>query len=284
MFGLSKTLLPVALVLSVMAVPVAAQITGPLDVEDRSIDRRTGGAASTNPAPLSSDQQGVHLLLEQIQQMEQQMQRMQGEIEQLRHQLEQGRAAERARYLDLDARINALQQQGGEQVSDAATVNRIPGQSKQPSPEGSESASTPAPSSAPSTEPAPVAPTGNDREVYRQAREHLQQGEMKLAADGFNRYLQAFPDGQFRPFAHFWLGEILRREGETGIDKAMAHFQTVVDDYPDHSQVPLALYKLASLQAEKGNLDRARVTLNRIILQFADSSEARLARSMLDQL
>ncbi|MCH8543533.1 MAG: tol-pal system protein YbgF [Alcanivorax sp.] len=244
--------------------------TGPLSVEDRVYPRPQTSTPSQSPnqpssAPASQrgsgeslPEGGVMMLMQQINAFEGEIQRLEGMIEQLRHELDTARSGERERYLDLDTRINALaeasieqseQQSAGSTATDGA---------------GGDAAS--------------------DRAAYGAAREKLLGRQFPEAGKAFESYLKDYPRGQFRPFAHFWLGEIYRSQSTPDRDKAMAQFRKVVDDFPDHSQVPAALYKLATLEAESGDINRAKVTLNRIIRQFDGSSEARLARGMLEQL
>lgn len=244
-----KVRLFLAVLLSGLVAVSQAQSTGPLSVEDRS---SRGAAASGGGA----SGEGLLLLMQQIQQLQQEVQRLNGQVEELRHEQEQARAAERERYLDLDARINAL-----------AETSDMP-----PSPE------------AETQEQAVDHDPEADRAAYMAARDKLLNRETESAGEAFRSYLATFPQGQFRAFAHFWLGEVYRIQGEPAPEKAMAEFRTVIDDYPDHSQVPSALYKLATLQAETGDIERARVTLNRIVMQYEGSSEARYAKSMLEQL
>ena len=262
------------LLLGAVAGAVQAQpATGPLTVEDRVYPRPQSSAATDNrgdvsPRDLSaSPQGGVMMLMQQMQQYEEELQRLQGQIEELRHELERGREAERARYVDLDTRINAvaeasLDQSGNTQAAADAT----------------EQANGSRASGANGANPE------SDRATYAAAREKLLARDFPAAGKAFEQYLSDYPQGQFRPFAHFWLGEIYRSQATPDRAGAMKQFQTVVDDYPDHSQVPAALYKLATLQAESGDTNRARVTLNRIVQQYEGTSEARLAQGMLDQL
>ena len=255
------------LLLGGLAGTVAAQSsTGPLTVEDRVYPRPQSSAAparaqgQTQGSATAVPQEGVMVLMQQMQQYEEELQRLQGMIEELRHELDSSREAERARYVDLDTRINALAE---------ASLDKAP-QDDAPAGDGSGNAA--------------ASNAENDRAAYSAAREKLLARDFPAAGNAFEQYLKDFPQGQFRPFAHFWLGEIYRSQPSPDRNKAMEQFPTVVDDYPDHSQVPAALYKLATLQAESGDTTRARVTLNRIIKQYEGTSEARLAQGMLDQL
>ena len=239
-----------------LVLTASAQSTGPLSVEDRSSSR---GQQVVTPAGGASEE-GLLLLLQQIQQLQQEVQMLNGRVEELQHEIETGRRAERERYLDLDARINSLAETGvaaSERQTSATASTRNGGADADPE---------------------------ADRNAYMSAREKLLGRDIEGAGKAFRDYLEQFPQGQFRPFAHFWLGEVYRIQPSPDRQQAMTQFRKVVEDFPDHSQVPSALYKLATLQAEAGDKERAKVTLNRIIMQYEGSTEARYARTMLEQL
>ncbi len=232
-----------------------AQITGPLAVEDRA----ASSPSSSATASVSDD--GVMLLMQQLQMQEQELATLRGQIEELRQQLEQMRQAERERFLDLDTRINALASSSAPAVAAAA-----------------DSAEPADASSAVSADPEA------ERKAYLAAKEKLVAGDYKAAATAFESYLGKYPKGQFASFSHFWLGETYRGMTTPEPDKAMKHFNAVIDQYPDSSKAPAAMYKLAVLQYEGGDVTRAKVTLNKLIKQFPSSSDAGLAKSMLSQL
>ena len=130
----------------------------------------------------------------------------------------------------------------------------------------------------------PPADPEADRAAYSEARGKLLERDFDAAATAFEGYLEEFPEGQFRAHAHFWLGEVYSNQKEPQLDKAREQFQTVVDDYPNHSRAPTSLYKLAGLQAKGGDTAKAKVTLHKLIKQFPDASESEMAKSMLKQL
>lgn len=254
------------LVVALVTVEAVAQSTGPLTVEDRMSGRTPAREKVPDAVVATDDATGTYLLFQEIQQLEARLQQMQGEIEELRHELETAKASERARYIDLDSRISLLARSMEENAGD-----------RKEGPAATRDGGSPDTAN-------PRVDAQADRDAYKAARELLMQGEQDAARAAFQGYLENFPDGQFRPFAHFWLGDLFRQQGPAGREQAMQAFRKVIEEYPSHSQVSPALYKLATLQAESGNLAAARVTLNRIILQYPGSSEARLAQSMLDQL
>lgn len=196
---------------------------------------------------------GITVLMKQIHEMEEDLQRLQGEVEELRHELDADRKADRARYVDLDSRISSML---AEQDTDEM--------------DGDDSEEENA--------------SESDREAYTAARELLLAKDFEGAKSEFKKYIEDHPDGQFQPYAHFWLGEIYRSQDEADLSAAKTEFQTVVDDFPEHSQVAAALYKLSGIHAQNGDSEEAKTTLEKIQKDFPDSSEARLAERMLDQL
>lgn len=239
-----------------VGVASAQSSTGPLSVEDRSVSAGgSGGAPQRGGAPDGA----VMMLMQQLQQYEQEIQDLRGMVESLQHEIDTMKQAQRDRYLDLDSRINALAEASLNQAVEESD-GRV---------SGGESAGKDG---------------GNDREAYMAAREKLLNRDFQAARKGFRSYLDEHPGGGFRPFAHFWLGEVLRSLPDGDAAEAAEQFRIVIDDYPEHSKVPAALYKLASIQAEQGQQAKARVTLNKILLKYPDSSEAKLAKTMLIQL
>lgn len=232
---------------------IAQSSTGPLAVEDRRV-ASSGKDAERREAP--SDE-ALMMLMQQLQQYEQEMQNLRGMVENLQHEVDTMKQAQRDRYLDLDSRINALAE---------ASLNQAEEESGAAAGE------------------ADAEKGADDSRAYKAAREKLLNRDFQAARDAFQAYLDKYPEGEFRPFAHFWLGEVLRSLPQGDMQKAGEHFRTVIEQYPEHSKVPAALYKLASIQAERNDVAQARVTLNKILLKYPDSSEAKLAKTMLMQL
>ncbi len=233
-----------------------AQGTGPLAVEDRSLSRQQAPVASASPsagASSSISQDGLMMLMQQQQQFEEQIQQLNGQIEELRHELQIMKDAERERYLDLDTRINTLAEQGKTEQPDEQAA----GGDNDPE---------------------------ADRAAYKAAKDNLVRRDFDAAAKAFEGYLNDFPNGQFRAHAHFWLGQVYSNQKTPQNDKAMAQFQAVVDDYPDHSKAPTSLYALATMQARDGKVSEAKINLHKLIKQYPDASEAGKAKSLLDQL
>lgn len=232
---------------------MAQPVTRPLAVEDRVYPRQ-GSAPTEQSAPTAANEEfGTVLLLQQIQELEEELQVLRGQVEELRHEVDADRKAARSRYVDLDSRISAVMGQAEQEELEAVAEEK-------------------------------ANLSERDLKAYTAARELLLARDYDGALAEFQQYLEVFPEGEFLPFAHFWRGEIFRIKEKPDTASAMKEFQFVVDEFPEHSQAPAALYKLASLQAEKGDVDKAKVTLKRLAKQYEGSNEARLAERMLEQL
>jgi tol-pal system protein YbgF len=240
----------IGVLLSGLMTAAFGQGIGPLAVEDR-VQASRGSQSS------AVSDEALMMLMQQLQQYEQEIAMLRGQFEELRHEMDVMQRGERERYLDIDSRLNALMdgtvRAGSVPVSDAGVAPQ-------------------------------AARSEDERAVYMAARELLNSSQFDKAVTAFQQYLKDYPQGQFRDFSHFWLGEALRNAAKPDRNGAMEQFRIVVERFPDSSRVPAALYRLAVLQAESGKTADARTTLNRVIQQHPTSSEAGYARTMLEQL
>jgi TolA-binding protein len=85
------------------------------------------------------------------------------------------------------------------------------------------------------------------------------------------------------PNAHYWLGELYLVVDPPDPGGGAPVLHAAAQSVPGNAKVPDALYKLGRVHFIKGNSDRAREFLNRVIREYPDSSAARLASDFLDQ-
>ena len=107
--------------------------------------------------------------------------------------------------------------------------------------------------------------------------------EFDAAVAAFTQFLERFPDGRYAPNAHYWLGELYLVLQPPNPEAARQSFMLLLDQYPGNSKEPDALYKLGRVHYIKGNRERSREFLDRVIRQYPDSSAAGLAREFIDQ-
>ncbi|MEE4110917.1 MAG: tol-pal system protein YbgF [Halieaceae bacterium] len=273
-----------------MPVPILAQDYIDVEAERRAQQAQTPGqarpgvatgavsygvgnapAATTDrlppPPPLAADNIGG--LFNQVQQLQQEVMRLNGIVEQQAYELQQLKEQSLERYLDIDRRLAA----GGGAAGGAAAAS--------------------AGSAASGGAAAPIQPAGGqdtrrteqpgEAEAYRAAYALVRGQEFDAAVDAFTTFLRSYPDGRYAPNAHYWLGELYLVIEPADPEAARQAFTLLLNEYPDNAKVPDALYKLGRVQYIKGNPQRAREYLERVIREYPDSSAARLAGDFLDQ-
>lgn len=217
------------------------------------------------PAPPSADSVGG--MFNQVQQLQQEVMRLNGVVEQLTYELNQLKEQSLERYLDVDRRLAA----GGA----AGTVTPADGSGGTAEGIGSGAAIA--------TGQATVQEQPGEGEAYRSAYALVRGQEFDSAVIAFTQFLDRFPDGRYAPNAHYWLGELYLVVDPPDPESARQSFMLLLNQYPDNAKIPDALYKLGRVHFIKGNSDRSREFLNRVIRDYPDSSAARLAGDFLDQ-
>ena len=109
----------------------------------------------------------------------------------------------------------------------------------------------------------------------------LIRGNYRVALDGFEAYLEAYPMSVLSDDARYWIGECYFAEGEP--EEAAEHFRRVERDHLDSERTPAALLKLAACYSELGDAGEARKILTRIVDEFGGSVEAPLAKEKLKE-
>ena len=194
---------------------------------------------------------------------------LRGEIETLRFETEGSATRQRDLYLDVDQRLQSL-----EQAQSRVSAAPPPAAT---APQGG-FANTPAQSSP----PAAARPTGTDQQNYQAAFEMIQARRYPEAGRAFQEFLSAFPQSPLADNAQYWLAETYYVQGQ--FQEALPVFQKVVDDYPQSAKMPDALLKIAYCQDELDNTAAARTTLQQVMRQFPDTTAARLASQRLERL
>jgi tol-pal system protein YbgF len=130
--------------------------------------------------------------------------------------------------------------------------------------------------------PKAAVPLPGEEEAYRQAFDQIEQGRFEQAQADFAALLVRYPEGFYADSAHFWLGEASYVQQD--YSRALGAFERVIADYPDSPRVPGALLKIGYIQDAQGESAKARETLQRLVGQYAGTTEARLANNRLDKL
>ncbi len=123
-----------------------------------------------------------------------------------------------------------------------------------------------------------------EQEAYQSAYGFVRERQFDQALIAFNAFLAAYPYGRYSPNAHYWLGELYLVVEPVDPESARQNFQLLLDQYPADRKVPDALYKLGRVHALKGNEDRSREYLTRVIDEYGADQHpaAQLAQDFLD--
>jgi TolA-binding protein len=117
-------------------------------------------------------------------------------------------------------------------------------------------------------------------QLYRSAVEQLSRGRPATARSVFHQLVQDYPDHSRVPAALYGIGDSFLPESP---DSALVYMNRVVDDHPRSSYAGQALYRIG-LEAERnGELDRAVRAFERVAREYDDSEAAPLACQKLDR-
>jgi tol-pal system protein YbgF len=210
------------------------------------------------------DSGNIAALAEQVDSLQREAQQLRGEIETLQFEQEQAQLRQRQQYIDLDDRVQAIEERSRQQPSAAPSSDSSAG-----------STGTLAPGQLP-------VPGAGDRSNYQAAFELLKEGRWEEAANGFRQFLLSFPDSPLGDNAQYWLAEtdyVNRR-----FRQALPQFQRVLDEYPASRKYADALLKIGYTNYELQNWAAAREALQRVVDEFGETTAARLAQQRLERM
>ena len=227
------------------------------------------GFTGKQPLPLpSTDSRSLTL---RVQQLEEEIRRLNGLLEEQASLLMRLQDQSLERYVEMDRRLASI---GKIDLSPVfASGDKASGASARGD-------------SVPSAE-VPVAELQpGEREAYQSAYGLVRAQQFEAAVDAFNTFLASYPFGQFAPNAHYWLGELYLVIEPVDPESARQNFKLLLDQYPNDRKVPDALYKLGRVHALKGNIDRSKEYLNKVIADYGEAKHpaAQLAKEFLDSL
>ncbi|MGQ9659098.1 MAG: tol-pal system protein YbgF [Thermochromatium sp.] len=231
------------------------------------------------------NQSGSDLLL-QIQRLQSEVQALRGLVEQQRFDIDRLQRQQRDQFLDLEARLAksgrlppgedaaapapqpGLVEAGGARLDDSPDVN-LPTTPVSPGPIGIPAL------------PAPETQGAGERDLYTLAFDHLKKRHYQEAKAAFNELLRRYPQGQYADSVRYWLGEtyyVLRE-----YPAALTEYERLIEFSPTSVKVPGALLKIGLIRYEQGEIEQARATLERVIRDYPNSTEAKLARDRLER-
>ena len=249
--------------------------------------------------------QSVGSMLVQLQQLQQEVRMLNGKVEEQSHELRRLKGQGLERYVDLDRRVSTLTTGGS--LPPAGVSGSIYGTTAGSSAGsyGTGAAGTTAPagsvySGGGSTYTAPAATTTpalsagaansgieqpGEGDAYRAAYALVRGQQFNDAVSAFRQFLAQYPSGRYAPNAHYWLGELFLVLDPPDLEQARQSFSLLLTEYPANSKVPDALYKLGRVHFMKGNREKSREYLDRVISEYGstNSSAVKLAQDFINE-
>jgi len=204
------------------------------------------------------ENEGLMNLFSQLESLQQDVQSLRNDVETMQHQLEQSNSRQKDLYLDVDQRLQRIEQA----TASNAELSVLEGGSLNPG-------------------QLPV-PGGTDRANYQAAFELLKQGRYDQAAIALQQFMVAFPTSELSDNAQYWLAETHYVSQE--YKKALPAFQLVLERYPESRKIPDALLKIGYCNYEVERNADARKALTAVVDRFPETTAARLASQRLDQM
>jgi tol-pal system protein YbgF len=207
------------------------------------------------------ENQSLIELAARVEQLRSESQVIRGEIETLAFQTEGAADRQRELYIDVDTRLQELQE----------SQRLIAG--AMPSPEAGASLSDEA--------QRPVL-AGSEQDNYQLAFNLLRDGRYMESASAFDQFLTVFSSSPLADNAQYWLAETYYVQRQFAM--ALPAFQEVVDEYPGSSKLPDALLKIGFCSYELQQLEDAQAALQRVVREFPTTTAARLATQRLERI
>ena len=117
-------------------------------------------------------------------------------------------------------------------------------------------------------------------DLYKDAYETFQKGELEGARKKFETFLKQYPNIELSDNAQFWIGEtyFLKKDFE----KAILEYEKVIVKYPEGDKIPSALLKQALAFLELGDKVNARNLFKRVVERYPNSDQAEIAKKKLE--
>lgn len=216
-------------------------------------------------------------LPQQISDLQNQIQQLRGQLQVQSHDLQLLNNQQRSFYQDVDQRIQQLKilvnSNGSDGDSSSSSSNSTPSKPSAPSLPSDKELTTSEASSDFNLK---------DAKTYQTAFAYVLKKQFDKAENGFEQYLQGYPNGRYAANAHYWLGEIYLRKNDT--KQAEQAFKTVVKDYASSSKVSDSKLKLAMIHMSQGKTAQAKTEYQALKQQYPGTTAAQLASIQLQQI
>lgn len=196
-------------------------------------------------------------LQQQLAELQEELSELRGETETHAHKLDQIVNRQRELYIEIERRLESIQQQPAPvptEVANNLTIDESYGVSSL-----------------------------SENEAYDQAVNLiLKERRYDDAIPEFEAFISKFPNSVYIANAHYWLGQLLFNKSE--FNKAQQHFDRVISFYPDSNKRSDAMLKQGTVLQRLGKQEDAKKLFEQVIAEYPDSNSANLAKSRLSSI
>ena len=121
-----------------------------------------------------------------------------------------------------------------------------------------------------------------EQKAYQEAYDELRARRYNAAREAFTRFIEQYPHGRYAHIAQYWIAE--SSYAQRDYEQAIADYQRLLDVYPFSPKKAEAELKKAFSYYELGKKDETRKTLEQLLRQYPDTTEAGQARRLLKKL
>lgn len=220
-------------------------------------------------------------LLNKIQGLQQEIQELRGQMEVQAHDLKVLQQQQLAFYKDLDSRLSGsktAQLPGKEQATDL-TVSPRPSNVVLPQQQSLQDIDKPLSSgviNASGSNPA------EEQISYMAAYDLVKNKRFDDALTAMQAFVAQYPQGGYTANAQYWLGELYLVKNNYA--QAIAHFDTVLKQFPSSSKAAASTLKIGYALAASGKENEARLRLQQVLKNYPDTPTAQLAARKLEIL
>jgi tol-pal system protein YbgF len=118
--------------------------------------------------------------------------------------------------------------------------------------------------------------------AYSSAYQTFKEGNYSKARTEFQNFLSTYPNSEYSDNAQFWVGECYFFEKK--YEAAIIEYEKVTKNYPNGNKVPYALLKQGLSFLNLGDKTSAKLLLQEVIKNYPNTSQARIARSSLQEI
>lgn len=121
-----------------------------------------------------------------------------------------------------------------------------------------------------------------EQKAYQKAYDELRAKQYNKARDSFIAFIQSYPSGRYAHIAQYWIAE--SSYAQQNYQQAIVDYQHLLDVYPFSPKKAEAELKKAYSYYELGDKKNTRKTLDQLLINYPDTTEAGQARRLLKKL